>query len=178
MAGQGGGALGLLRLRSHDDGWVIQAASVAAWTIGRRGRQVVGYYRQRGGRVSWQQLPGRLRYASRTLTGSVEELHAAVDALDADTVPESYYQRSSPAVPGPGRSGLNGWRPGAITPDQQLDGVILHPPPAVSRSISGSSQRSASDGARRLDCRLLPSGEEAHGLRRCGLQRSRQLLLG
>jgi hypothetical protein len=76
-----------------DDGWVIQAAPVAAWTVGRRGRQVVTYYRQRGGRVSWQQVPARLRYAGHVLTGSVEELRAAVDALDADTVPESYYQK-------------------------------------------------------------------------------------
>jgi hypothetical protein len=29
----------------------------------------------------------------QALTGSVDELHAAVDALDANTVPESYYQK-------------------------------------------------------------------------------------
>jgi hypothetical protein len=46
-----------------DDGWVIQAAPIASWTIGRRGRQVVAYYRQRGGLVSWQQVPHRLSYA-------------------------------------------------------------------------------------------------------------------
>jgi hypothetical protein len=45
------------------DGWVIQAAPIAAWTIGRRGRKVVGHYRRRGGRVSWQQVPHRLCYA-------------------------------------------------------------------------------------------------------------------
>jgi hypothetical protein len=48
-----------------DDGWVIQAAPLAAWSIGRRGRVVVHYYRQRGGRVSWQQVPHRLSYAGR-----------------------------------------------------------------------------------------------------------------
>jgi len=75
-----------------DDGWVIEAAPIAAWTIGRRGREAVGYYR-RSGRVSWQQVPHRLCYASHPLTGSVTELHAAIDQLDADTVPESYYRK-------------------------------------------------------------------------------------
>ena len=93
VAGTGRRALGALGFEVTDDGWVIQAAPVAAWTVGRRGRQVVTYYRQRGGRVSWQQVPARLRYAGHVLTGSVEELRAAVDALDADTVPESYYQK-------------------------------------------------------------------------------------
>lgn len=79
-----------------DDGWVIQAAPVAAWTVGRRGRQVVAYY-CRGDRVSWQQIPHRLSYASHALTGSVEELHAGIDALDADTVPKSYYKKVPPA---------------------------------------------------------------------------------
>jgi hypothetical protein len=32
--------------------------------------------------------------SSHPLTGSVEELHAAIDALDTDTVPESYTRRS------------------------------------------------------------------------------------
>ena len=45
------------------DGWVIQAAPIAAWTISRRGRKVVGYYRRRGGRVRWQQVPHRLCHA-------------------------------------------------------------------------------------------------------------------
>ncbi|HEX6676019.1 MAG TPA: hypothetical protein VF486_13430 [Actinomycetes bacterium] len=34
-------------------GWVVQAAVIAAWTIGKRGREVVGYYRRRGGHMSW-----------------------------------------------------------------------------------------------------------------------------
>lgn len=72
-------------LEVTDDGWVIEAAPIAAWTIGRRGRQVVGYYRQRGGRVSWVQVPSRLHYASHPLTGSAAELHAAVDAMDASS---------------------------------------------------------------------------------------------
>jgi hypothetical protein len=46
-----------------DDGWVIQAAPIADWTIGRRGCEMVGDYRQRGGQVSWQRVPHRLRYA-------------------------------------------------------------------------------------------------------------------
>jgi hypothetical protein len=75
------------------DGWVIQAALIAAWTIGRRGRAVVACYRARGGQVGWQQVPHRLSYGGHPLTGTAEELHAAVDQLDADTVPESYYQK-------------------------------------------------------------------------------------
>jgi len=35
----------------------------------------------------------RLSYASHPLTGTTEELHAAVDQLEADTVPWSYYQK-------------------------------------------------------------------------------------
>jgi hypothetical protein len=80
-------------LEVSDDGWIIQAAPIAGWTVGKRGRQVVAHYRSRGGRVSWQQVPHRLSYAGHPLTGSVAELHAAIDALDADTVPESYYQK-------------------------------------------------------------------------------------
>jgi hypothetical protein len=76
-----------------DDGWIIEAAPIAAWTIGKRGRAVVHYHRQRGGRVCWQQVPHRLSYAGHPLTGSAEELHAAVDQLDADTVPGSCYQK-------------------------------------------------------------------------------------
>jgi hypothetical protein len=76
-----------------DDGWVIEAAPIAAWTIGKHGRQVVSHYRGRGGRVSWQRVPHRLSYAGHPLTGSVEDFHAAVDALDAATVPESYYRK-------------------------------------------------------------------------------------
>jgi hypothetical protein len=75
------------------DGWIIEAAPIAAWTVGRRGRQVVAYYRSRGGRVSWELVSHRLSCAGHPLTGSVEELHAAVDALDTDTVPESYCQK-------------------------------------------------------------------------------------
>jgi len=56
-------------------------------------RAVVHYYRQRDGQVGWQQVPHRLSYAGHPLTGTAEELHAAVDQLDADTVPESYYQK-------------------------------------------------------------------------------------
>jgi hypothetical protein len=65
---------------------------IAAWTISRHGREVVAYYQQRGGRVRWQQVPPRLRYAGHPLTGSMEELHAAIDQLNADTVPQSYYR--------------------------------------------------------------------------------------
>jgi hypothetical protein len=50
------------------DGWVIEAAPIAAWTIDGRGRQVVAYYRNRGGRVSWQQVPHRLSYTGHPLT--------------------------------------------------------------------------------------------------------------
>jgi hypothetical protein len=34
-----------------------------------------------------------LRYRGRRLDGPTGEFHAAVDALEADTVPETYYQR-------------------------------------------------------------------------------------
>jgi hypothetical protein len=44
-------------LEVTDDGWIIQAAPIAAWTIGNRGRQVVAHYRGRGGQVSWLQVP-------------------------------------------------------------------------------------------------------------------------
>jgi hypothetical protein len=43
--------------------------------------------------VSWQQVPDRPSYAGHPLTGSVAELHAAIDQVDADTVPESYYRK-------------------------------------------------------------------------------------
>jgi hypothetical protein len=85
------------------DGWIVQAAPIAAWTVGRRGRAVVAYYRQRGGRVSWQQVPHRLGYAGHPLTGTVKELHAAGDQLDTDTVPESYYQKVLASRAGHGR---------------------------------------------------------------------------
>jgi hypothetical protein len=75
------------------DGWVIQAAPIPAWTVGKRGRDVVTHYRQRSGRVGWQQVPHWLSYAGHPLTGITTELHAAVDQLDAGTVPESYYQK-------------------------------------------------------------------------------------
>ncbi len=81
------------RRGARQRGWIIATAPIAAWTIGRRGRAVVHRYRQQGGRVSWQQVPHRLSYAGHPLTGTAEELHAAVDQLDADTVPESYYQK-------------------------------------------------------------------------------------
>ena len=35
----------------------------------------------------------RLGYRGRRLDGPTAEFHAAVDALEADTVPETYYQR-------------------------------------------------------------------------------------
>ena len=35
----------------------------------------------------------QLRYRGRRLDGPTTEFHAAVDALEADTVPETYYQR-------------------------------------------------------------------------------------
>jgi len=54
VAGTGQRALGALGFEVTDDGWVIAAAPIAAWTVGRRGRAVVAYYRQRGGRVCWQ----------------------------------------------------------------------------------------------------------------------------
>ncbi|HEX6676018.1 MAG TPA: hypothetical protein VF486_13425 [Actinomycetes bacterium] len=38
-------------------------------------------------------MPHRLSHAGHPLTGTAEELHAAVDQLDADTVPASYYQK-------------------------------------------------------------------------------------
>jgi hypothetical protein len=38
-------------------------------------------------------MPHRLSYAGHPLTDTAEELHAAVDQLEADTVPESYYQK-------------------------------------------------------------------------------------
>jgi hypothetical protein len=52
-----------------DDGWVIEAAPIAAWTIGRRGRQVVAHYRQRGGLVSWPRVSHRRSYAGRPIVG-------------------------------------------------------------------------------------------------------------
>jgi hypothetical protein len=76
-----------------DQGVIVVAAPVARWTIGRRGREVVAHYQRRGSRVSWQQIPGRLSYAGYSLTGSVGELYAAIDTLEADTVPESYYRK-------------------------------------------------------------------------------------
>jgi hypothetical protein len=81
-----------------NDGWSSRQPPIAAWTIGKRGRAVVHYHRQRGGRVCWQQVPHRLSYAGHPLTGSAEELHAAVDQLDADTVPGPATRRSSPAA--------------------------------------------------------------------------------
>jgi hypothetical protein len=86
-----------------DDGWVIAAAPIAAWTIGKRGRAVVHHYRSRGALVSWQRVPHRLSYAGHPLTGTTEELHAAVDQLDADTVPWSYYQKVLASRAGHGR---------------------------------------------------------------------------
>jgi hypothetical protein len=79
------------------DGWVIQAAPTAAWTIGRRGRAVVHYYRQRGGRAGWQQVPHRPSYAGHPLTGTAEELHAAVNQLLAD------------GLVGPNQRGAGAW---------------------------------------------------------------------
>jgi hypothetical protein len=35
----------------------------------------------------------QLRYRGRRLVGPTGAFHAAVDALEADTVPETYYQR-------------------------------------------------------------------------------------
>jgi hypothetical protein len=34
-----------------------------------------------------------LRYRGRRLDGSIEQFHAAVDALEADTVPYTYYAK-------------------------------------------------------------------------------------
>jgi hypothetical protein len=83
-----------LGIEVTDDGWVIEAAPVTGWTIGRRGWEVAAAYCRRcGGPVSWQQVPSRLHYAGHSLTGSTAELHAAVDALNANTVPESHYQK-------------------------------------------------------------------------------------
>jgi hypothetical protein len=62
--------------------------------------------------VSWQQVPHRLSYAGHPLTGTVTELHAAIDALDADTVPESYHQR------------VLACRQGAPSPIGQLSGSL------------------------------------------------------
>ncbi len=93
MARARGTTRSLLGFEVTSDGWVIQAAPIAAWTVGKRGRAVVAHYRQQGGQVTWRQVPHRLRYAGHPLIGTIEELHAAVDALEADTVPESYYQR-------------------------------------------------------------------------------------
>jgi hypothetical protein len=93
VAGQGRAALGLRRLRSHRERLGDRGSPIANWTIGRRGREIVAHYRSQGGQVSWQQVPSQLRYAGHLLTGSAKELHPAVDALDADTVPESYYHK-------------------------------------------------------------------------------------
>jgi hypothetical protein len=77
-----------------DQGVIVAAAPSARWTLGRRGRELVGYYRQRCGEVTWTKVEqATLSYAGHSLTGSVAELHAAIEALDADTVPESYYQK-------------------------------------------------------------------------------------
>ena len=44
----------------NDQGVIVNAAPIARWTLGRRDRQVVAYYRRGGGRVSWTQVPDRL----------------------------------------------------------------------------------------------------------------------
>jgi hypothetical protein len=36
---------------------------------------------------------GPLRYRGRRLDGPIEHLHAAIDALEADTVPYTYYAK-------------------------------------------------------------------------------------
>ena len=38
------------------DGLVTRTAPIAKWTVGRSGRDMVGYYRDRGARVTWQQV--------------------------------------------------------------------------------------------------------------------------
>jgi hypothetical protein len=38
------------------DGLVTRAAPIAGWTVGKRGSAVVGYYRDRDARVTWQQV--------------------------------------------------------------------------------------------------------------------------
>ena len=35
------------------DGTITFAAPIARWTLGKRGREVVAYYRKRGGEVTW-----------------------------------------------------------------------------------------------------------------------------
>jgi hypothetical protein len=66
----------------------LRGSTGLARTVGRHGREVVAYYRRRGG-----QVPSRLRHAGHALTGSMAELHTAVNALDTDTVPEAYYRK-------------------------------------------------------------------------------------
>ena len=38
------------------DGLVTRAAPIAGWTVGKPGRDVVGYYRDRDAQVTWQQV--------------------------------------------------------------------------------------------------------------------------
>ncbi len=40
-----------------------------------------------------QPAEGPLRYRGRRLDGPIEHLHAAIDALEADTVPYTYYAK-------------------------------------------------------------------------------------
>jgi len=46
-----------------------------------------------GTTASDQPAEGPLRYRGRRLDGPIEQFHAAVDALEADTVPFTYYAR-------------------------------------------------------------------------------------
>jgi len=39
-----------------DAGVVVEAAPIARWAEGRRGREVVRYFRGRGAKVSWKEI--------------------------------------------------------------------------------------------------------------------------
>lgn len=41
-----------------DAGFVTEAAPIAKWSEGRRGRDVVRYFRERGAKVTWRAIDG------------------------------------------------------------------------------------------------------------------------
>lgn len=39
-----------------EDGVVVEAAPICRWAVGKRGREVVAYWRRRGATVTWWRL--------------------------------------------------------------------------------------------------------------------------
>jgi len=85
-------------------------------------------------------------YRGRRLDGTLREFHQAVDLLDADTVPESYYlqviggrqESAEPAVPKRRGSGGGGEPPPPVWPAEQLD-LTIGASPAHADPRAGSA---------------------------------------